>query len=60
MNVAPVLRRLFHINTSKDLDATVSISKKVKKYDKNSSRQILDNLQASSAPTAATQVVRVF
>ena len=60
MNVAPVLRRSFHTNTLKDLDATVSISKKVKKYDKNSSRQILDNLQASSAPTAAKQVVRVF
>ena len=60
MNVAPVLSRLFLINTSKDLDVTVSISKKVKKYDKNSSRQILDNLQASSAPTAAKQVVRVF
>ena len=59
MNVAPVLRRSFHTNTLKDLDATVSISKKVKKYDKNSSRQILDNLQASSAPTAAKQVVRV-
>ena len=60
MNTAPVFKRSFHIKTSNDLDAAVSISKKVKRYDKNSSRQILDNLQASSAPTAATQVVRVF
>ena len=30
MNIAPALRRSFHINTSKDLDATVSISKKTK------------------------------